>query len=76
MLFSLLHKGANGFRPYMGLKNITIDICRVSTDRSHSVIIDWVLDDLKMYSNILEPCPKSVDINIYLNPNQSKLKKE
>lgn len=57
-----MHKGVNGFRPYMGLKNITIDICRVSSGKSHSVIIDWVLDDLRKYSNILEPCPISVDI--------------
>ena len=49
----------------MGLKNITIDICRYMSGSVGSYIADIIVKELKKYSNAFHPCPFSVRILTY-----------
>lgn len=45
------------FSIFMGIKNMTIDICKVFEGVTHSILVDIILKDLQTYSNIVHSCP-------------------
>lgn len=57
-----MRKMAKGYAVFMGLKNVTVDICRALSGHVQSLVVDIILKDIKNYSNLLHPCPFSVII--------------
>ena len=53
-------QGTKKYSPVMGLKNITIDVCRYLSGSVGSHFVDIFANDLKKYSNAFHPCPFSV----------------
>lgn len=44
----------------MDIANYTIDICRFLTGRQKSLFIDMMIPDLRKYTNVMLPCPRTV----------------
>lgn len=45
------------YRPYMGINNITIDICKYMNGHTYSILFDMFLKNFKNYGNMYQPCP-------------------
>lgn len=69
MKTSVFRKDKKGFIIYMGLRNVTIDICRALKGRVQSVLFDIMLADVKKYSNALHPCPFAVRLLLFFGMN-------
>lgn len=53
------------YRTYMGMNNITLDICRTFDGSLQSIFMDFFLNDFKRYSNFYHPCPFKVRTDIF-----------
>lgn len=45
---------------YMGLNNVTIDICNYMNGNLQSLLMDMFLNDVKQYGNVIHRCPYAV----------------
>lgn len=45
----------------MGLRNVTVNVCGFTSGKMDSVFIGLFAKGLKMHSNLLHPCPYSVN---------------
>lgn len=65
MKISALRKHGKGYVVFMGLRNVTVDICRAFSGSVQFVVLDMILEDVKRYSNLFHPCPFAVNDYIY-----------
>lgn len=49
------------FKPFLGLSNVTIDVCHYLIN-GNSMMVDLFLDDVKKHSNLIHSCPFKVRI--------------
>lgn len=45
------------YKPYMGINNITIDVCKYMSHTTSSILFDMLLRGFKHYVNLFQPCP-------------------
>lgn len=59
---TLLHRKADEpkLRVFLGLRNVTVDLCRYLKGTFQSNLMDVVIKDVKKFGNIFHPCPFSV----------------
>lgn len=56
----------NKYKPFLGLSNIVVDICKYMENGS-MILLDLVVDLLKDRSNVIHKCPFSVKyVNLFL----------
>lgn len=62
---SLLHKKNNEpkYRAFLGLRNVTIDLCRYLRGTSQSALMDSIIKNVKQFGNVFHPCPFKVSAN-------------
>lgn len=65
MSFSVEHKKSSKWSTFMGMKNITVNICEVFSGRGRSLFLELVGKEFKTCSNILRSCPYTVSRNYY-----------
>lgn len=66
--FSVYHKERNRFKTIMGLRNVTVDLCRLLEGKVNSVFVNMFIHDIKKHSNAFRPCPvKPVRCFLLLN---------
>lgn len=62
MKFSQLRKANDGkFKPYLGISNVTLDICMFLKNGPHSFLLDIVSASLKKFLTPYHSCPYSVN---------------
>lgn len=60
------------YQIFMGISNITADLCKLVAGQSHSTFFDIAAFDLERISNIMHPCPYSVSFELsasYMPPS-------
>lgn len=59
---SILYKSKTQlkFNPYIGLNNVTVNVCKFMNGNGNNNIVDMMLEILKKYGNIIQPCPMKV----------------
>lgn len=50
------------YKPFMGLSNVTTDVCKY-LDSGNSMIVEMFVDELKQHSNLIHACPFKVITN-------------
>lgn len=54
------------FKILLGLSNYTIDVCSYMNGGFNSKLIDTYMSSLKKYSNMMHPCPYSVNYHYFI----------
>lgn len=62
MKFSVLFKDKSQirYRTYIGLNNVTLDICKFLNGGEGHMLLHMMSDGMENYGNFLEPCPLKV----------------
>lgn len=55
------------FKIFMGLKNITFDVCKLNSGKMQSFFYDMMLAGARKYTNTMHPCPYTVSGNIAIS---------
>lgn len=53
---------SKSFVSFMGVRNVTIDVCRYMNGAVQSALLDIIVADLRKFTNLLHPCPYNVRI--------------
>lgn len=48
------------FRQYIGLNNVTLDICKITSGKANYMVMNLFIDEFKKYGNVLQECPMKV----------------
>lgn len=48
------------YKTFLGLSNVTIDVCKVFSGKAQSIFLEMILGDLKKSTNMMHPCPFKV----------------
>ena len=51
------------YKPYLGIHNITLDVCGYLGGKTPSMLADMLYKDIRKYSNIFHSCPFSVRLS-------------
>lgn len=66
----LKKKPKDKFRVFMGVNNLTVDICKYANGQVASLLLDMFVNALTHNGNILHPCPFSVKLHYYYAENK------
>lgn len=62
MTLTVEYKESSGWSKFMGMNNISVNVCEIFRGRGRSLFLEMVGKDFKACSNVVRPCPYTVSI--------------